>query len=72
MRELEMGEKYPYHGQPPKDWAERAALGILYDLCDRGGVKHELRAVDSDVRVEIVQKMAEIIRASTSTTAKPK
>ena len=66
MRELERGEEYPYHGQKPKDWAERAALGILWDLSDRRGIKHELDEVDQDVRVEIVQKMAEIIRAASS------
>ena len=64
MRELVQGEKYPYHGQPPKDWAERAALGVLYDLSDRGGIKHELDAVDDGVRVEIVEALAAIIRAA--------
>lgn len=64
MRELEQGEKYPYHGKLPKDWAERAALGVLYDLCDRRGIKHELREVDGDARKDIVESLSRIIRAA--------
>ena len=64
MRELEKGAEYPYHGKPPTDWAEAAALGILYDLSDRGGIKHELDGVDDEIRVEIVEAMAKIIRAA--------
>ena len=64
MREIEQGVKYPYHGKPPTDWAERAALGILYDLSDRRGIKHELAAVDEGVRVDIVEALATIIRAA--------
>jgi hypothetical protein len=63
-RDLEMGAKYPYHGKPPVDWAEAAALGILRDLNDRRGIKHELAEVDDDVRGEIVETMAAIIRAA--------
>lgn len=63
-RELSMGVQYPYHGEKPKDWAEAAALGILYDLNDRRGIKHELGQVDGDTRAEIVATMASIIRAA--------
>lgn len=63
-RNLLMGEKYPYHGKPPVDWAERAALGILYDLSDRRGIKHGLADVDREVRVEIVETLAATIRAA--------
>jgi hypothetical protein len=69
-RALEGGKRYPYHRRDPIDWAERAALGILNDLLDRRGIKNELGLVDDDVpdgqpmtiRIEIVQRMAEIIR----------
>jgi hypothetical protein len=63
-RDIAMGVKYPYHGKPPKDWAEVAALGILRDLSDRRGIKHELGNVDGDIKAEIVEKMAAIIRAA--------
>jgi hypothetical protein len=63
-RDLARGVEYPYHGKKPKDWAEAAALGILYDLSDRGGIKHELSAVDDEIKAEIVEKMAAIIRAA--------
>lgn len=65
---LKHGEEFPYHERPPKDWAERAALGVLADLCDRRGIKHALYDVecsadeDDCIRVEIVTSLAEIIR----------
>jgi len=62
IRDLKLGAEYPYHGKPPKDWAERAALGVLCDLCGRRGIKHELAAVDEDVRAEIVDSLVAIIR----------
>ena len=64
MREITQGMKYPYHGKQPTDWAERASLGILYDLNDRRGIKHALAAVDEGVRDDIVKMMASIIRAA--------
>lgn len=67
--DLERGLKYPYHGNPPKDWAEAAALGICADLCDRSGIKHEMRAVteddeDREISRDIVESFAAIIRAA--------
>lgn len=60
------GLKHPYHGKPPKDWAEVAALGVLADLCDRRGIKQELRPIrgDEDLSIEIVESLAEIIRTA--------
>jgi hypothetical protein len=69
------GGKFPYDGgsefwqrgrvpKPPTDWAHAAARGVLANLCDRRGVKHELRNVDHDVREEIAQTLAGIIRAA--------
>ena len=45
-----------------KDWAHAAARGILADLGDRRGIKQELRACDLDIRKEIVQSLAAIMR----------
>ena len=59
---IKRGEESPYHGEPPKDWAERAALGVISDLLGRRGIKWEFEKVDEDVRPEIVERMAEIIR----------
>lgn len=61
---LEQGERRPYNNRPPKDWAERAALGVLADLCDRRGIKHALRPIegDEDITEEIVTSLAAIIR----------
>ena len=70
---LEHGDKFPYdagkefwdddrHSPPTKDWAHRAARGVIADLWDRRGIKHELDEVDHDVRGELVAGLAEIIR----------
>ena len=71
---LEHGAEFPYDaGQdfwqdkieippPPTDWAHAAARGVLADLTDRRGIKHELEQVDYDVREELTQTMASIIR----------
>ena len=59
---IESGKEFPYNGRLPVDKAEEAALGILCDLCDRRGIKQELRNVDTDVREEIVCALADIIR----------
>lgn len=49
---------------PATDWAHAAARGILADLGDRRGVKQELEQVDHDVRADLVQTVAAIIRAA--------
>jgi len=56
------GKEYPYHGKAPQNKAEAAALGILYDLCHRVGIKWELEKVEDSIRREIVESMAFIIR----------
>lgn len=65
-RRLGCGYIYPYHGKKPVDTAEAIALGILYDLSDRGGIKHELGAICAAVRVDIVTELADIIREGMS------
>ncbi len=47
---------------PAKDWAHRAARGVVEDLRDRRAVKHSLAEIDEDTRVELVESLAEIIR----------
>lgn len=67
---LNAGRRDPYHGRPPVDWAENAALGVLADLLDRRNIKHAL--VDKDcepdedqaIRSELVCALADIIRTA--------
>lgn len=70
---LQQGERNPYNHRPPVDWAERAALGVLADLCDRRGIKHELREIegDEDISEEIVVSLAEIIRRAQTVSGDP-
>ena len=65
-RALEMGNRYPYDGamRNKRTWAYRAARGVLADLSDRGGIKHELAKVDRELREEIVDVLAAIIRTA--------
>lgn len=58
----ELGQRYPYDDSNEGDWAAKAARGVIADLTDRRNIKHGFDDVDPDVRVEIVQQMAEIIR----------
>jgi Arc/MetJ family transcription regulator len=68
-RTLQHGLEFKYaHGFEPRDEADRAALGICADLCDRRGIKHEMGAVDDDVRADIVRALAAIIRAAYGVT----
>lgn len=73
---LDFGAKFPYDAPdkwddtilslvdllPPKDWAHRAARGIISDLMDRRDIKFGFHGVDEETRREIVETMAEIIR----------
>ena len=76
-RLLAFGAEWPYDapdawrdadapGSPPpaRDWAHAAARGILASLEDRRGIKHELDDVDEDVRAEMVETFAGVIRAA--------
>lgn len=49
---------------PPKDWAHLAALAVIADLSDRKGIKNALDSVEPDIKMEIVDSIAEIIRAA--------
>jgi hypothetical protein len=71
---LEKGAKYPYDAGEDFwedkipiaplaiDWAHAAARGVLADLLDRSGVKEELDGIDHNVRAELTQSLADVIR----------
>jgi hypothetical protein len=61
-RALEHGIQYPYDDRQPVDAAHRAALGILAELTGRGGIGDQLDCLDDDLKIEIVDAMAEIVR----------
>lgn len=61
------GQKFPYDRAPngsarQGDWAVKAARGVLNNLCDRRDIKRGFEGVDHDVRKEIVDTLAEIVR----------
>ena len=77
QRALAMGAEYPFdaraewdeHGDrvsppPPVDWAHAAARGVIADMSDRRGLRDLLDSVQRDVRVNIVQSIADIIRSA--------
>lgn len=72
-RTLKAGAENPYDAPddfyagedtapPAKDWAHAAARGVMHDLGDRRGIKWHTENVAEDVRAELVQSLAEIIR----------
>ena len=79
---LKLGDTYPYDAPDawwqddkrgslaPVDDAHRAARAILADLTDRRGIKHGFEGIDEDVRAELVQSLADIIRAATTLSAR--
>lgn len=63
-RDYERALKYPYDGLNTEECSKERliALAILSDLTDRAGIKSELYQVDEDVRIELVDSLAKIIR----------
>lgn len=64
---LEHGEKYPFDtNSPSRDWAHKAARGVISDLSDRRGIKQAFRGddIDADVRDDLVESLATIIRVA--------
>lgn len=64
---LEFGVKYPYDADDSGatrqgDWADKVARGIIADLTDRRDIKHGFNRVDHDIRCEIVETLASIVR----------
>lgn len=71
---LKMAQRFPYDApdkwwnsdgeNPPvaTDWAHLAARAVIINLQDRRGIKRGFEDIDEDVRREIVESLAEIIR----------
>lgn len=62
--DIEYGNKYPYASIESMDWSHQAARGIISNLMDRRGVKRGFENIDEDVKREIVNNMATIIRTA--------
>ncbi|WP_186257830.1 DUF551 domain-containing protein [Burkholderia gladioli] len=60
-----------YVAPPAVDSAHAAARAIIRDLSDRGGIKRGFENIDEETRVEIVKKLAAIIRAASPAPAIP-
>lgn len=61
-RTLARGLRHPYDDREPVDAAHRAALGVIAELKGRGGLDSVLDDLDAELRREIVDNLAEIIR----------
>ena len=73
---LHAGNQYPYDATdewqelysasrlppPPKDWAHAAARGVVHNLMDRRAIKHGFNRVDENVRISLIDDLADIIR----------
>ena len=72
---LSCGAEYPYdapdewkgfedepYAYPATDQAHAAARGIIADLSDRRGIKRGFEEIDEEIRQEIVETLAQIIR----------
>ncbi|AXH59617.1 hypothetical protein [Pseudomonas amygdali] len=69
QNDLDSGRDYPFEQSddvgtpvPATDWAHAAARGILSNLTGRGGIGNELEQLDEELRKEVVDEAAEIIR----------
>lgn len=74
---IELAKLYPYDASDARLWgrpdaapppagdkATLAARAVIADLKDRRGIKHGFDGVDEEVRSEIIQSLAAIIRAA--------
>lgn len=61
---IKRAAKSPFDGLAPVDTAHFAAQAVLADLSDRRGIKQELVGLDDDVKIELTETLAEIIRRS--------
>jgi hypothetical protein len=64
QRSLDLGQEYVYDAKytGTVDWAHKAVRGMMYDLCDRGGIKHELFEIDEYTRADMTADLADILR----------
>ncbi len=58
----EAREEEGYSTPKGTDWSIIAARAVLGDMSDRGGVRHELDSIDYEVRDEMVETLANIIK----------
>lgn len=59
---IKQGCEYPYDDRPTgQDVDRRAALGVMANLMDRGGINNALEDVDAETRREIVDDVTDII-----------
>ncbi|NKL63310.1 hypothetical protein [Rhizobium leguminosarum] len=67
-QQLDWGARYPYDdpedSAPAVDWAHASVRGILNELRDLPGIKHYMDDIDVATRVEIVQGLADVVRAA--------
>jgi hypothetical protein len=63
-KRLAFGIAHPYDEREATDAAHRAAQGVLSELTGRSGVGDELEQLDEDLRIEITDAVADIIRAA--------
>lgn len=75
--DIEHGNKYPFDASDawwkgedetlPENfeaWQYRAARGVIANMQDRAGIKHELGGISEDTRREIIESIASIIYAA--------
>lgn len=72
-KNLRIGNGNPYDANDmgevrSGDWADRIARGIVSNLLDRGAIKTGFHNVDIDVRCEIIETLAAIVREGTPET----
>ena len=63
-REYEIAIKYPYDGLDTHECSKERliALAILSDLLDRKGIKNAFYDIDRDIKAEIIESMASLIK----------
>lgn len=61
-RSLKIGTEHPYDERPAVDAAHAAAQGIIADLTDRRTIKWSFEGIDLDVKRDIVDALAAVIR----------
>lgn len=59
---LERALRHPFDDREPTDSAHRAALGTFGELTNRSGIGDALEQLDDDLRIDIVDAVAEVIR----------
>jgi len=52
---------YILDNDEPDSKAKKAVFGIIHNLTDRRGIKHEFNRIDADIQDEIVDRWVKII-----------